>query len=626
MSELVNPPSQTHPDSRTRVALLGLLLLAFALRAFHLDYQSFWSDEGISLVRANLPLGEMMAQMPVEHVPGYFVLLRGWMALVGTEDFGIRYFSLLPSVWAVALIYRLALSLGSRRVALVVALLLTTNAFQVWYAQEARMYSWLLAMGLLATIACWRLFVRSSGWGTWAIYVAATACTIYLHFFGFLVPLSHAAWALVWLLSGRERQGLWRWAGAGGVVVLLFAPWVMRALELFTFEGWREPLDVTRVPWLLLQAYTVGESMPAPWSAWLPWLYALLALLGLAAWSYRRGLAALFLGILLATALAVVWVLVVRQPDFHVRYPIFISAPLLLLAAGGIAGVDPAWWQSRASRGGVVLSSLLVIGLVSANALALQRIYTDSSLHKPNFKGATAVINAEVAPTDTVLVDGPNPQLVFDHYYTGSAPVYDLRELEGKPFEEVDATLRAATQGATRAWELLYFHTPGPVQFWLATRGWAAAPTDHNGIRITLYGLDRGPLVEQELQVAFGTGLTLRHAGVEGPSVRAGDLLRVTTTWQVDAPLPEYKFSLRLATPDGQMILGDDYVPQNWFAPTSQWVVGAGAVDQRALFLPADLPTGSYVVTLRLYDPTNGLPVETAAGQDVQLGTVEVVR
>src|SRR5690606_14062711 len=139
------------------------------------------------------------------------------------------------------------------------------------------------------------------------------------------------------------------------------------------------------------------------------------------------------------------------------------------------------------------------------------------------------VINAEVAPTDAVLVDGPNPQLVFDHYYTGQAPVYDLRELEGEPFEEVDATLRAATQGATRAWELLYFHTPGPVQFWLATRGWAAGSTDHNVIRITLYGLGRGPLVEQALDVAFGTGLMLRHAGLEGPSVNAGDLLRVTT-------------------------------------------------------------------------------------------------
>jgi hypothetical protein len=408
------------------------------------------------------------------------------------------------------------------------------------------------------------------------------------------------------------------------VVALLFAPWGVRAFELFAFEGWRESLDPTRVPWLLLQAYTVGEAMPSPWLEWLPWLYALLALVGLAAWSYRQRLAGIFLGILLATSMAVVWLLVVRQPDFHVRYPIFISAPLLLLAAGGLAGLDPAWWRGAAPRWGMALPLIVLMGLLSANLLAVNRIYADSALHKPNFREAAAMINRAVAPADVVLIDGPNPELVFDHYYHGAAEVYDLRSLEGEGGEEVEATLSAATHGAERVWELLYFHAPGAVQQWLATHTWATAPTDHNGIRVTLYGLDRGPLVAQVMDVPFGPGLTLREAAVEGPRAHTGDLLRVTTRWQVDAPLPEYKFSLRLLTPDGQVVMADDYVPQNWFAPTSQWAVGTEAVDQRALWLPADLPPGSYVITLRLYDPANGIPVETPAGQDVILGTVEV--
>jgi hypothetical protein len=87
--------------------------------------------------------------------------------------------------------------------------------------------------------------------------------------------------------------------------------------------------------------------------------------------------------------------------------------------------------------------------------------------------------------------------------------------------------------------------------------------------------------------------------------------------------LPEYKFSLRLLDAAGQVVLADDYVPQNWFAPTSQWVVGE-VVDQRALLLPVDLPPGDYLVTLRLYDAGNGVPVETPAGQDVQLGHITV--
>lgn len=632
MSRTLLPQTRSQPTPQfARLLLIALLWLAFGLRAFHLDFQSLWSDEGISLLRSSLPLGEMLAQMPVEHVPGYFVLLRGWIALTGVTDFGLRFFSLLSSVWAVVLIYRLAADLGSRTVGVLAALLLATNSFQVWYAQEVRMYSWLLAAGLLATIACWRLLVREAGWGVWLLYVVTTTLTIYLHYFGFLVPLSHAAFALIWLVWPRREfsatwRGVGRWALAGLVVAALFAPWILRSLDLLTFEGWRDPLDPTRVPWLLLQAYSVGETMPSPLNNWLPWGYAALALWGLVAWMWRNRVAGWFLGVLLATALAVVWLLVVRQPDFHVRYPIFISAPLLLLAAGGIAGLAPTWWQGDGvgTWRGALLPGLITVGLLVANQQALMRLYFDTTLHKPDFRGAAQRINAGVTADDTVLIDGPNPALVFAHYYTGDAPVHDLRPLEDADWAEVDATLTDATADKARAWELLYFHTPGPVQLWLAINGWATAPSDHNGIRVVLYGLPHGSLQQQSIHVDFGPALHLAEAELDGPDMAPGDLLRVTTNWQVNAAPADYKFSLRLQAPDGQVVAADDYVPQNWFAPTSQWVVGQAAADRRALHLPESLPPGDYQVTLRLYDPINGVPVDTDAGQDVLLGQITV--
>ncbi|MEZ4660266.1 MAG: hypothetical protein R2911_22130 [Caldilineaceae bacterium] len=95
------------------MAVLIVTLCTFAARAFHLDYQSFWSDEGISLLRSNQPLGQMLALMPVEHVPGYFVLLHFWLELAGQSDFALRFLSLWPSVLGVVLAWRLALDLGA---------------------------------------------------------------------------------------------------------------------------------------------------------------------------------------------------------------------------------------------------------------------------------------------------------------------------------------------------------------------------------------------------------------------------------------------------------------------------------------------------------------------------------
>jgi hypothetical protein len=362
--------------------------------------------------------------------------------------------------------------------------------------------------------------------------------------------------------------------------------------------------------------------MPSPWAEWLPWLYAALALFGLAAWTRRRAWAGGLLGVVAGVSVAVVWLLVVRQPDFHVRYPIFISAGLLLLVGGGIAGLDPGWWG--AGRRIAWLPVVVTAGLVAAGWPGLDRAYHDASVQKPDFRGAVAAINADVRPTDAVLVDGPNPQLVFAHYYTGAAAVHDLRPLEGASWEEVDRTLTAATAGATRAWELLYFHAPGPVQVWLATRGWSAAGSDHNGIRVSLVGLPDGSLTPRALGVMFGPPLELVAAEMDASEV-PGELVRVTTRWQTHAPPPDYKFSLRLADAAGQVMLADDYAPQNWLAPTSQWAVGAPAEDRRGLRLPPDLPPGVYTVTLRLYDPATGVAVETARGQDVALGEVEVL-
>jgi hypothetical protein len=271
----------------------------------------------------------------------------------------------------------------------------------------------------------------------------------------------------------------------------------------------------------------------------------------------------------------------------------------------------------------------MVAGLVALNLSALNHLYNDSSFHKPDFRGAAEQIQARERPGDIVLVDGPDPEKVFLHYYRGQSPVFDLRFLAGDDGQAVDAALREMTAGVRRAWEVLYFHPPGPVQVWLATRAWATTAADHNDIRVSLYGLAAADGTTAKATtvpgVAFGPALTLTEATLDGEPLRAGDILRVTTRWQVAQQAGDYKFSLRLTDPSGRVWLSSDYVPQNWFAPTTAWLVDQPAEDRRGLLLPADLPPGSYQVTLRLYDATTGVPVETEAGQDVSLGEIEVV-
>ena len=45
--------------------LVALLLVTFALRVYRLEAQSLWSDEGLSLYRARLTLGENLSNVIV---------------------------------------------------------------------------------------------------------------------------------------------------------------------------------------------------------------------------------------------------------------------------------------------------------------------------------------------------------------------------------------------------------------------------------------------------------------------------------------------------------------------------------------------------------------------------------
>ncbi len=616
----------------TTFVIITLLLVSFGLRLYRLDFQSFWSDEGISLQRSAQPFAQLLHSMPVEHLPGYFVLLHFWIAAAGDNDFAMRFLSVWPSVLAVAVAYRLALELGNRQAGLVAVLLLTTNAFQVWYAQEARTYSWLLLLGLMASWCLWRLLVVQGKRQTAFLigYILSITAAVYAHFYGFLIPIAHTVFAIGWLIVKRDWRAGRGWALGGVVVVLAFLPWLPRALGIFNYKGWRDPIDPWQIPWRVLMTYTVGETMPLSWQAWLPWLYLALAMIGLWIWWRVRPAASLFLATLVLIPLGFVFGLALVHPDFHERYTIMASGPLLLLIGGGLAAASPfvTKWLAAQNKLVVILRLLglvLVVGAVATNRLALAQLYTNPALQKPDYRAAAAYIQQLQQPGDVIVTDGIDPNIVFKHYYKGGLPLHDLRVLLDADDQAVAQALVERTAKAKRVWEVLFFHEPDKVQVWLATHGWAAPANFFNGIRVTLYGMPDQAAKPKILKLAFGPALTLVQASVPAQAVQRNQLARVTTEWQVSQPAQDFKFSLRLQNANGQAVYTQDYVPQNWFAPTRVWIVGQSAVDQRGLLIPADLPNGHYQVTLRLYDPSTGAAVDTPAGQDVPIGALDVI-
>ena len=143
-----------------RLALLALLLGAFALRLHELTRQDIWWDEARNIDVALRPF-PVIATAPELDIqpPVYYWLLHGWSVpfgvAVGQQPATLAFFTRLLSVFAgvagVALLMALGRRVGGVTTGLLAAVIGALSPFWLAESQEARMYT--TGFALLTTAA-----------------------------------------------------------------------------------------------------------------------------------------------------------------------------------------------------------------------------------------------------------------------------------------------------------------------------------------------------------------------------------------------------------------------------------------------------------------------------------------
>jgi uncharacterized membrane protein len=292
--------------------LLAILLLASFLRFYRLDAQSFWNDEGNSARIAERPLDLILEGAAGDiHPPGYYLLLHGWRALFGQNEFALRSLSVVAGVALVAFTYLLGRRLFGEATGLIAAFLGAISPFAIYYSQEARMYALLAALSAASTYLLLRLLsilhspssnlhspssilhppssilhsptpilhspfsilhppssILHSPSPTLAAYILTSAAGLYTQYAFPFVPLVHnVTFALWWLAVARRSARRWRWllvwAGAQAAVVVLYLPWLRTALQSVT--GWSSAGRTYELGPALLDVFhvlNVGTTLP----------------------------------------------------------------------------------------------------------------------------------------------------------------------------------------------------------------------------------------------------------------------------------------------------------------------------------------------------------------------------
>ncbi|NBD35547.1 MAG: hypothetical protein GVY30_06065, partial [Chloroflexi bacterium] len=400
--------------------------LAYLVRTFSLDWQSFWIDEVHTVYFIDNPLMETVRLIisPEHNGPLYFLLLWGWRQLAGGSDFALRYFSDLASVLTVAVMWRIARAWFDDRVAGWTGLLFAISPFAIWFAQEAKMYALHMMLASFATLFLIKaLRPLPRRWPAWLAYGITINLLGYSHFFG---AFAIAAQGIVTVFTTLRRpKKLRSYLITMVLVALPYLPVVNFALRLLPRFEMRDIskgfVSLSGMLRDIASEYVLRISMndmTYPARPRLLWPVALLVLLGaFEAWrrGWRRGL---WLTGLMTLPIAIFYPVSLRVPVFSPKYlsatfPFFVITLALALEALRRLWRPLIW-------GGL-------IGMVIVAGWANVRILTQPMYQRTNWRAAAAYLEAHARPDDCIVGFADYIHRPINRYYAGAAPVYRFR-------------------------------------------------------------------------------------------------------------------------------------------------------------------------------------------------------
>lgn len=381
----------------TALGLGALVLLSLVLRTQNLGV-GYWIDEGLSVGIADRPLADIPGVLRLDGSPPlYYGLLSVWMSLTGTtEESSTHLLSLIVALLTVPIAFAVARGLYGARAGWIAAALFALNPFLTQYAQETRMYALVMLLGTIATGAFLVGLVHRRRWALPVLVVALTA-QLYTHnyalFFG-------AALGVAWLVllataAPSERRALLRDGVLSfGAVALLYAPW----LPQLVFQA-----QHTGAPWSERPTFDELREAPSRLFGDLAQIVLLLAggagamtvLAGRARTVEARMVVALL--VIGFGTIVLAWGASQVSPAWAVRYLSVAVAPLLLLAALGLA---------RAGR----------LGLVGVVLVALMWSSETGRSLKSNVRAVTDTVAPSVRPGDLVISTQPEQLPVLAYY------------------------------------------------------------------------------------------------------------------------------------------------------------------------------------------------------------------
>ena len=669
---LTRPPKlgNTRVPAGVLTILICILLSAFAVRTYQLDFNDIEGDEAFSyafsidslegIVRTTLTIAE-------PHPVASYFINHFWLLLAGGSEFAFRYESVLFGVASVALIYRLGRRLGlsyrknSRVIPVIASVLVAFSPFLIGESRNGRMYSLSLMLTLFSTwlavelLMCAPAPLRSNQRGLRATlaaalspqavkfliaYVLVSYLALNTHYFTGTILLAQNVFMLAVTLRTPLKdhwRRLTRWVIAQMVILIAFAPWYLLVRDmLHNYPGasYFSPTAEFMVR-LMAGVFAVGQNASPVQD-----MFALLAGLALVVGVVRLSVAGprqRWSAVLLVSLLCVPFILSYLdsrgRSTFAERQVIATSAPFYLLVAAAIAPI----WETGRNRIRLALQVVppvvLAVGICAGLAIGLRGSYLANrntpSSWKP-FVWIVKTFSANVTPEQfRVAQNVPEPAMTF--YYSGYPAAFNI------PARAIDlpGAIADAKALADAGVERVILREDAD-HWWNGGKGkdiaHTALSTQYTRVnqiftgRWWIYMYSRAnPADLKPIGISYSNGLKLQAAlarpMTEMRTTVKGKVLEVYLQWNTD--------NAKLSGAEKIFI---HVLDQNNQVPSQLDLALTDAdihtpIKTYGIPISDDMKPGTYVIRVGLYDPSKpGAPrLRTSDNSDgIQIGTLSI--
>ena len=474
-----------------------ITLIGYGLRVFIIGNKGLWLDESFSIWLANHSVVDMLHWIVRidQHPPLYYFLLHYWIALNGDTPGSVRLLSALFGTATIPVIYLIGKRISGAVMGLAAAVFMALSLFNIYYAQESRMYTLLTFNAAVAIYALVRLLMdprsvrpigsqfreylhtwrtsrqpdpdtgrdfiykdatrNQSGWRAWILrhrwlpiqtietdlawvaFIVFSAAALLSHNTAVFFPLATNIFVLGLMLFQRKMKSgsppafqapsFWNWVKAQIGIFLLWSPWIYAFIQQASRvdqEFW-----IPKPGWdtiTLTLRTLLNASAPGQISQIMTWILCAVLCFGLV--YYRKKLSILFfLAALFAIPFLGELIVSIRRPIFLDRTLIWITIPLVLVLAAGIAQLKPRFLM------------IVMLGILATNYVFSTGDYY-RFFQKEDWSTAAGYVANFAQKDDLVLFNSNFVEIPFDYYFKTWEDLYDIQvEKRGVPLDLFDS-------------------------------------------------------------------------------------------------------------------------------------------------------------------------------------------